>query len=108
MLLHLMRLKMGQKFSYLLIRESAQFHSFFHNLMSYILKFQLLVCVLTFKHVTVIRYVLHILTFLIQIIFSSENCFNNNDFSKCVKALLLEDEQEELDKIVEFTYGRRK
>ncbi|GFQ69755.1 ion transport peptide-like [Trichonephila clavata] len=36
------------------------------------------------------------------------NCFKNNYFSKCVDALLLTNEQEELDNSVRQLYGRRK
>ncbi|XP_054719769.1 crustacean hyperglycemic hormone-like [Uloborus diversus] len=36
------------------------------------------------------------------------NCFKNKVFSKCVDALLLQGEQEELDNSVRQLYGRRK
>uniref|UniRef100_A0A4V2H8Q6 U45-Liphistoxin-Lsp1a_1 n=2 Tax=Liphistius TaxID=62150 RepID=A0A4V2H8Q6_9ARAC len=36
------------------------------------------------------------------------NCFKNSYFSRCVDALLLTNEQEELDNTVKVLYGRRK
>ncbi|XP_054724453.1 crustacean hyperglycemic hormone-like [Uloborus diversus] len=43
----------------------------------------------------------------VSVICRSE-CFKNRVFQKCVNALLLQDEQEELNNSVEQLYGRRK